>query len=163
MGDGVGLFGGVNGRVVTDKMKAVVVGRVGGQPRFHPKMLDFASYYGFVPRVCRPCRPETKGKIESTIRFLKGNFWPGIQFDSLSELNRQALVWCGEVNRRVHATTREIPQVRFAHEGLTALNGQPKYDTSYVSHPQVAKDSRFSYPGTRSQRPELPPGQRRLA
>src|SRR5260370_1304037 len=84
-----------------------------------------------VRRVGRRWGPETKGKMESTIGFLKGNFWRGIQFDSLSELNRQALVWCGEVNRRVHATTREIPQVRFAHEGLTALNGQPKYDTSY--------------------------------
>src|SRR5258708_461083 len=152
------FFGGVTGTVLTDNMKTVVVDRVEGQPRFHPKMLDFASYYGFVPRVCRPCRPETKGKIESTIRFLKGNFWPGIQFDSLSELNRQALVWCGEVNRRVHATTREIPQVRFAHEGLTALNGQPKYDTSYVSHRQVAQDCLFSYRGNRYSVPYLHAG-----
>jgi len=135
--------------VLTDNMKTVVVDRVDGQPRFHPKMLDFASYYGFVPRVCRPYRPETKGKIESTIRFIKGNFWPGIQFDSLKELNRQALTWCGEVNRRVHATTREVPQTRFPHEGLTPLNGQPAYDTGYVSHRQVAKDCMFSYRGNR--------------
>ncbi len=84
------FFGGVTQTVLTDNMKTVVVDRVDGQPRFHPKMLDFASCYGFVPRVCRPYRPETKGKIESTIRFIKGNFWPGIQFDSLKELNRQA-------------------------------------------------------------------------
>jgi transposase len=143
------FFGGVTRTVLTDNMKTVVVDRLDGQPRFHPKMLDFASYYGFVPRVCRPYRPETKGKIESTIRFLKGNFWPGTQFNSLQELNRQALVWCGEVNRRVHATTREIPQVRFPHEGLTPLNCQPAYDTSYVSYRQVAKDCLFSYRGNR--------------
>jgi hypothetical protein len=123
------FFGGVTQTVLTDNMKTVVVDRVDGQPCFHPKMLDFASYYGFVPPVCRPYRPETKGKIESTIRFIKGNFWPGIEFDSLSELNRQAIDWCGEVNRRVPSTTREIPQTRFAHEGLTPLNGQPAYDT----------------------------------
>jgi transposase len=73
------FFGGVTRTVLTDNMKTVVVDRIDGQPCFHPKMLDFASYYGFVPRVCRPYRPETKGKIESTIRFIKGNFWPGIQ------------------------------------------------------------------------------------
>jgi hypothetical protein len=112
-------------------------------------MLDFAGYYGFVPRVCRPYRPETKGKIESTVRFIKGNFWPGIEFDSLKELNRQGLAWCGEVNGRVHSTTREIPQARFSHEGLTPLNGQPAYDTSYVSHRQGAKDCLFSYRGNR--------------
>jgi hypothetical protein len=99
-------------------------------------MLDFAGYYSFVPRVCRPhpagargprrqvlaAGVQTKGKIESTIRLIKGNFWPGIDFDSLSGLNRQSLAWCGEVNGRVHATAREIPQ--FAHEGLTPLTGQ---------------------------------------
>ncbi len=147
------FFGGVTRTVLTDNMKTVVVDRIDGQPCFHPKMLDFASYYGFVPRVCRPHRPETKGKIEATIRFIKGNFWPGIHFDSLQELNRQALVWCGEVNRRVHATTREIPQTRFPHEGLTPLNGQPAYDTGYVSHRQVAKDCLFSYRGNRYSAP----------
>ena len=135
--------------VLTDNMKTVVVDRVDGQPRFHAKMLDFASYYGFVPRVCRPYRPETKGKIESTIRFIKGNFWPGIEFESLAELNRQGFAWSNEVNGRVHSTTREIPQTRFPHEGLTPLNGQPAYDTSYVSHRQVAKDCLFSYRGNR--------------
>src|SRR5258708_12956394 len=140
------FFGGVTQTVLTDNMKTVVADRVDGQPRFHPKMLDFASYYGFVPRVCRPYRPETKGKIESTIRFIKGNFWPGIQFDSLKELNRQALTWCGEVNRRVHATTREVPQTRFPHEGLTPLNGQPPYDTRYLTPPPAAHHPHFHSP-----------------
>jgi hypothetical protein len=152
------FFGGVTQTVLTDNMKTVVVDRVDGQPRFHPRMLDFASYYGFVPRVCRPYRPETKGKIESTIRFLKGNFWPGIAFDSLAELNRQALAWSNEVNGRVHSTTREIPQTRFPQEGLTPLNGQPAYDTSYVSHRQVAKDCLFSYRGNRYSVPHLHAG-----
>ena len=39
--------------------------------------------------------------------------------------------------------------MRFPHEGLTPLNGQPAYDTSYVSHRQVAKDCLFSYRGNR--------------
>jgi transposase len=151
-------FGGVPATLLTDNMKTVVLDRVDGQPRFHARMLDFASYYGFVPRVCHPYRPQTKGKIESTIRYIKGSFWPGLSFDSLQELNRQALAWCGEANQRVHATTREIPQVRFAHEGLTALNGQPAYDTSYVSHRQVAKDCLVAYRGNRYSVPHVHAG-----
>jgi len=152
------FFGGVPATVLTDNMKTVVLDRVDGQPRFHAKMLDFASYYGFVPRVCHPYRPQTKGKIESTIRYIKGSFWPGLSFDSLQELNRQALAWCGEANHRVHATTREIPQVRFAHEGLTALNGQPAYNTSYMSHRQVAKDCLVAYRGNRYSVPPVHAG-----
>ncbi len=143
------FFGGVTQTVLTDNMKTVVLDRVDGQPRFHTKMLDFASYYGFVPRVCHPYRPQTKGKIESTIRYIKSSFWPGIVFDSIEDLNRQALAWCGEANGRVHATTREVPQVRLPHEGLTPLNGQPVYDTAYVSHRQVAKDCLVAYRGNR--------------
>jgi len=152
------FFGGVPQTVLTDNMKTVVLDRVDGQPRFHAKLLDFASYYSFVPRVCHPYRPQTKGKIESTIRYIKSSFWPGTSFDSLKDLNRQALAWCDEANRRVHATTREIPAVRFPHEGLTPLNGQPAYDTSYVSHRQAAKDCLVSYRGNRYSVPHVHAG-----
>lgn len=146
---GFHFFAGVTATILSDNMKTWVVDRIDGQPRFHPRMLDFASYYGFVPRVCHPYRPETKGKIESTIRYIKSSFWPGIQFDSLLDLNRQALSWCQEANRRVHGTTREIPLERWTREGLTPLDGHPDYDTSYVSHRQVSKDCTFSYRGNR--------------
>lgn len=142
-------FGGVTATILTDNMKTVVVDRVEGQPRFHPKMLDFASYYGFLPRVCHPYRPQTKGKIESAIRYVKSSFWPPPDFNTLAALNAQALVWCEEANRRVHATTREVPLERFAREGLTPLGGQPDYDTSYVSHRRAAKDCLLSYRGNR--------------
>jgi transposase len=152
------FFGGVPQTVLTDNMKTVILDRVDGQPRFCAKLLDFASYYSFVPRVCHPYRPQTKGKIESTIRYIKSSFWPGTGFASLEDLNRQALAWCEEANRRVHATTREIPAVRFPHEGLTPLNGQPAYDTSYVSHRQAAKDCLVSYRGNRYSVPHVHAG-----
>jgi transposase len=142
-------FGGVAATVLTDNMKTVVLDRIEGQPRFHPKLLDFASYYGFVPRVCHPYRPQTKGKIESTIRYLRTSFWPGLKFDTLADLNRQALVWYGEANGRVHATTREVPLERLAREGLTPLNSHPAYDTSYESQRQLARDCLVSYRGNR--------------
>ena len=92
-------FGGVSECILTDRMKTVLIDEADGELHFNGKFLDFASYYGFVPRVCRPYRPETKGKIESTIRFVKQNFWPGIQLDSLADLNQQARQWLEKVNR----------------------------------------------------------------
>src|ERR1700688_1116063 len=143
------FFGGVTRTVLTDNMKTVVVDRVDGQPRFHPKMLDFAAYYGFVPRVCRPYRPETKGKIESTIGFVKKNFWPGIHFESLGDLNHQAHAWMEKVNHQVHATTREVPYDRLGKERLLGIDEQPAYDTSYMEDRRVAKDCTLSYRGNR--------------
>jgi len=57
-------FGGVTECILTDRMKTVLLDQNGGELHFHKKFLDFAAYYGFVPRVCRPYQPETKGKIE---------------------------------------------------------------------------------------------------
>jgi hypothetical protein len=124
--------------------------------------LDFASYYGFVPRVCRPYRPQTKGKIEATIKFVRGNFWPGVSFSSLADLNRQAWLWLEEVNHRPHGTTGEVPYQRLVREGLASIEGQPDYDTSYVQDRQVAKDCLVSYRGNRYSVPHRYAGKRVL-
>jgi len=142
-------FSGMTEVILTDNMKTIVEDRIDGQPKWNARFLDFASYYGFVPRACRPYRPETKGKIESTIKFVKGNFWPGLQFTTLEDLNQQARLWMEEVNGRVHATTREIPIARWAKEQLRSIDGQPDYDTSYVGFRQVSKDCLVSYRGNR--------------
>ena len=141
-------FGGVTECILTDRMKTVLLDAKGGELHFNRKFLEFAAYYGFVPRVCRPYRPETKGKIESTVRFVKQNFWPGIGFDSLADLNQQAHAWMEKVNHQPHATTREIPYERLPHERLL-LNEQPDYDTSYMEDRRVAKDCLLSYRGNR--------------
>jgi len=142
-------LGGVTEVILSDNMKTVVLDRQGEQVRWNPRFLDFASYYGFVPRACHPYRPQTKGKIERTIEFLRGNFWPGLRFSSLEDLNRQVWAWMEEVNHQPHSTTREVPYERLARENLRPINGQPDYDTSYVSYRQVAKDCLLSYRGNR--------------
>ena len=43
--------------------------------RFHPGFLDYAGHAGFLPRLCRPYRAKTKGKVERFIGYLKRSFW----------------------------------------------------------------------------------------
>lgn len=142
-------FGGVPRVMLTDNMKTVVVSRQGHEIRWNARFIDFAAHYGFVPRACQPRRPETKGKVESAIRFVKGNFWPGIQFNSLVELNAQGLEWLSEVNARSHGTTGEIPLARWPREQLSPLDGHRDYDTGYVADRWVHKDCTFAYRGNR--------------
>jgi len=146
---GFRYFEGVTESVLTDRMKTVLLDQNGGELHFNQKFLQFAAYYGFVPRVCRPYRPETKGKIESTVRFVKQNFWPGISFDSLADLNQQARAWMEKVNGQMHSTTREIPCQRLLQERLLLLDEQTDYDTSYMEDRRVAKDCLLSYGGNR--------------
>lgn len=156
-------FGGVTAAVLVDNMKTAVLGREAGVVRWNPKFLDFASYYGFLPRACHPYRPETKGKIERTVGFVRQSFWQGLDLDSsssLAALNQRAREWMQEVNRRMHGTTREIPAERFRRESLRSLAGQPDYDTSYVSYREVFKDCLVSYRGNRYSVPHPYAGKR---
>jgi hypothetical protein len=121
-------FGGVPREVLYDNMKTVVVERDAygrGCHRFHPALLDFAGGCGFRPRLCQPYRPQTKGKVERFIRYLRGSFWvplasrfaqDGLVVDR-DAANIAAKRWLREVaNARVHATTGEIPAERLEEE-----------------------------------------------
>lgn len=105
-------FGGVPRRCLYDNAKVVVVERdEEGRHEWNSRMLDFARRVGFELRVCRPYRAQTKGKVESGVKYVRNNFWPSARFTDDSDLNRQAIEWCDIIaNERVHGTTDEIPK-----------------------------------------------------
>ena len=84
---------------------------------------DFAGFYGFKPILCRPCRGQTKGKVERTVQFVRDNFMVGIKYNTLADLNGQTLAWCNKVNDKVHATTNEIPFERVQKDCLISYAG----------------------------------------
>lgn len=115
-------FGGVPAEVLYDNAKVVVLERRAEGPRYNPGLLDLAGRYGFAPRLCRPYRARTKGKVERSIGYVKDRFFVGRTFTDLEDLNCQLLGWLDAVaNRREHATTGEPPVERLAREGLAAL------------------------------------------
>ncbi|SFV07481.1 hypothetical protein SAMN05421543_13613 [Alicyclobacillus macrosporangiidus] len=63
-----------------------------GHVDWQPAYMDFAQYYGFLPKACKPYRSRTKGKIERPIGYIRSSFWP-VSFADLDDLNRQAAVW----------------------------------------------------------------------
>src|SRR5579859_2432561 len=69
---------------------------------------------GVAPRVCRPRKPQTKGKVERTVEIIKYGFWPGVHFTDLDDLNEQAAAWCSRLNQKVHHTTRRVPLDRLS-------------------------------------------------
>ncbi len=69
----------------------------------------------------------------------------GIKYESLSELNGQALAWCNKVNGKVHATTNEIPFERLKVERLNPLRRE--YIIDNINLRRVQKDCLISYAG----------------
>lgn len=70
-------FGGTPEQVLFDNAKSVIVERDAfgdGQHRWNTQLLALAETYGFTPKVCRPYRAKTKGKVERFNRYLKESF-----------------------------------------------------------------------------------------
>ena len=105
-------FGGVPRRCLYDNAKVVVLGRDDdGRAQWNGRILDFTRRVGFEMRLCRPYRAQTKGKVESGVKYVRGNFWPAVRFGDDTDLNRQALAWCdGIANERVYGTTGQVPK-----------------------------------------------------
>ncbi len=111
-------FGGVPRKCLYDNAKVVVLGRdEAGEPVYPAEFLDFALRSGFAIQLCKPYRAQTKGRVESGIKYVRGNFWPSARFTDLADLNNQARVWMDSVaNVRVHGTTCERPCDRLIQE-----------------------------------------------
>ena len=112
-------LGGVPRRCLYDNAKVVTLGKdEDGQTEWNLRMLDFARRLGFDIRLCQPYRAQTKGKVESGVKYVWRNMWPSIRFTDDADLNRQAVEWCDVVaNRRIHGTTHRVPWEMLAEEG----------------------------------------------
>lgn len=145
-------FGGVTRRGVYDRMATVVLGTIGKdrKPLWHPRFRDFASYYGYEPYLCRVADPDRKGKDERIFLYLERDFIRGAEFDSFDDLNAKVCLWLDEVaNRRVHGTTRKVPDEAWQQERpfLIALpdSRYPAYDEELR---KVGPDAVISVRGT---------------
>ena len=111
-------LGGVPRRCLYDNAKVVTLGKhEDGQVEWNLRMLDFALRVGFEIRLCQPYRAQTKGKVESGVKYVRRNMWPSLRFTDDADLNRQGLEWCDVVaNARVHGTTYRVPWEMLAEE-----------------------------------------------
>lgn len=142
-------FGGVPETVLTDNMKTVVVGRECGKPIWNTQFADFAVDMGFTPKVCRVRSPQTKGKVERLVHYVKDNFFPGRYFENLGDLNRQAIDWCRSVDRKTHGTTGTVPMLELRNEKLLALPPQAVLGKYRWETRVVTREGLVSFDGIR--------------
>lgn len=146
-------FCGYPNEILYDNMRQVVIKRLLKQENsvLNRQFEDFAGFYGFTPILCRPYRGQTKGKVERTVRFVRENFMVGIRYESLADLNGQAVAWCNKVNAKVHATTNEIPFERLKEENLNPIKHE--YIIDRINLRRVQKDCLISYSGNQYSMP----------
>jgi transposase len=136
-------FGGLTEEILYDNPKTVVLKRDwdGRVIAWHPQFWDFAQYYGFTPRLCRPYRARTKGKVESGIKYVKRSFVTGRPFPTWDALNPMAQEWVMTVaDQRLHGTIFRKPAEAFLDERLHPHHDRPPYRLHPVLCRKVAAD-----------------------
>ncbi len=142
------FFTGVPRTVVLDNLKAGVVKASFYEPVFQTYYANMLEHYGSSPITARPRRPQDKGKVESAIKYVKGNFLPtrrGLDYD---ELARQLDRWILQVaNPRVHGTTRKIPLEIWQHTERAALGRLPlqRFELWDIEHRKVSRFGHVAY------------------
>ena len=142
-------FGGVPAELLYDNLKTAVLSHVDGTVEWQSTFTDFAAYYGFTPRACRPYRAQTKGKVERPFPYIRSNFFLGRTFTGLEQVNAQSRHWLDRTaNLRVHGTTHERPLDRYQRERphLRALPPQA-YRTVETTFRSSTRDCVVSYGG----------------
>lgn len=145
-------LGGVPQEVLYDWTKTAALGLdERGEVQWQSTFADFARYYGFTPRVCRAYRPQTKGKVESGIGYVKKSFLLsqyGQEPRSIDDLQSRLRVWNAEVaSPRVHGTTHRVVREAWEEEKphLQALAGRPAYPLVVEQVRIVSRDAYVSY------------------
>lgn len=157
------FLGGVTTEMMVDNCKTAVLNHpLGGPVTLHPRYVDFAQHYGFTIKPCTPRQPQQKGRVESAVAYIKGNFLRGLELHSLESLNAQARHWLNNVaNVRQHAHTRRTPDELFLEEipKLRPLNLSQYEACNYLAvgvnnrARVVFETNRYSVPPAHANRP----------
>jgi transposase len=151
-------LGGVPREILYDRMKTVVLGvDERGETRWNPLLLDFARYWGFTPRACRAYRPQTKGKVESGVGYVRKNFLCGRKAHGLSDLRGQLRTWVWQVaNQRTHGTTHQRIFPAWQKEKPYLLPLAARAPFPYAAAEQTRKVSRDAFVCFRGNRYSVP-------
>lgn len=110
-------FNGKPEEMVYDQDNIIVVSENYGEINFTHQFESYRQKEKFSVYACRGYDPESKGKIENVIGFIKKNFAKHREFTDLEEWNDQALKWLERRgNGKIHNTTKKRPIDVFQEE-----------------------------------------------
>jgi len=111
------FFGGIPAEMVIDQDKLLVVSENRGDIIFTKDFKYFIEEIGIGMRVCRKADPESKGKVENSVKYVKRNFLEVRDFSSVEEANVSVLKWLKRrANGKISQATRQIPSIMIEKE-----------------------------------------------
>lgn len=104
------FFGGIPSELVYDQDALLVVSENGGDLILTKEFQSYKEERKLTVWLCRKADPESKGKIENVIGFIKSNFAKYRLFQGIDKWNEEGLEWLRRTgNNKIHNTTKKRP------------------------------------------------------
>jgi len=110
-------YGGMPVEFVYDQDHLILVSENYGDLIYTYEFEAYRQQRNFKTRMCRKGDPESKGRIENVVGFVKNNFAKHRTYYNLDKLNEECLAWLERTgNGKKHNTTKKIPAKVFLEE-----------------------------------------------
>lgn len=110
-------FGGMPSEVVIDQDATLVVSENCGDITYTKDFSTFIDEMKLKIYVCRKADPQSKGKIENTIKYIKNNFLTPRDFNDVQIANEGLWAWLARrANGKLSRATNRIPAEMFEEE-----------------------------------------------
>ncbi len=142
------FYGGKPEEILYDQDKVLLSSENLGDIILTKAFQAFVASERFKCVFCRKSDPESKGKVENTVKYVKYNFLRGREFTSVEALNESAIRWLARTaNGLPHSTTKKIPDEAFKEEQpyLTPYAGTPSHPREVMKEYLVRKDNTISF------------------
>lgn len=142
------FFSGMPREVVYDQDRLLLVDEGMGELLLTQAFKDYVFEQELQLHFCRKADPQSKGKVENVVKYVKNNFLYARAYCDLQTLQSQAMAWLQRTgNGMPHTTTKKIPLEEWQNE-------QPhlrpwvsvKVLPSYILR-TIRKDNTFAYLG----------------
>lgn len=120
---------------IIDNTNLAILRGTGENAVMVPEMIEFARQFGFIWKAHRIGHSNRKAGKERNFWTLETNFFPGREFKSLEDLNRQAFEWSTvRYADRPHSETKQIPRELFEKEKAYLLRLPDYVEPPYRVH-----------------------------
>lgn len=141
-------FKGIPRRILYDQDRVFVTDENLGDVLLTEEFMQFTASHPFETVFCRKADPESKGKVENVVKYIKHNFLKGRVFYDIGSLQEEALLWLKRTgNAKQHGTTRKIPLEEWEKEQrhLLPYSGVPEKPFLQLPSYPVRKDNTVLY------------------
>jgi len=141
-------FNGLTLEVVYDQDRLFLVDERLGELLLTKEFKDYVFEQEFRLHFCRRSDPQSKGKVENVVKYVKQNFLYGRCYSDLQTLQAQVMGWLQRTgNGMPHSTTKKIPLEEWQKEQRELRPWVPvRILPSYIMR-NIRKDNTFAFQG----------------